>query len=97
MTSQSNSWNPHIFCFKRIHLLAASGLPQGGGGGGPGFPRNFWGSEQETEREIDKLLLLASQNQNPKPDVEYAVTSDSPISNNDESLEETNFASLEKN
>ena len=47
--------------------------------------------------EIDKLLLLASQNQNPKPDVEYAVTSDSPISDNDESLEETNFASLEKN
>ena len=94
MTSQSNSWNPHIFCFKRIHLLAASGLPQGGGGWS-WVPRNFWGSEQETE--IDKLLLLASQNQNPKPDVEYAVTSDSPISNNDESLEETNFASLEKN
>ena len=68
MTSQSNSWNPHIFCLKRIHLLAASGLPQGGGGSW--VPRNFWGSEQCTEREIDKLLLLASQNQNPKPDVE---------------------------
>ena len=95
MTSQSNSWNPHIFCLKRIHLLAASGLPKGGGGSW--VPRNFWGSEQGTEREIDKLLLLASQNQKPKPDVEYAVTSDSPISNNDESLEQTNFASLEKN
>ena len=88
MTSQSNSWNPHIFCLKSSVWVTA------GGRGRSWVPRNFWGSEQETE--IDKLLLLASQNQNPKPDVEYAVTSDSPISNNDESLEQTNFASLEK-
>jgi hypothetical protein len=34
----------------------------------------------------------------PRPLLQNSlVTSDSPISNNDESLEQTNFASLEKN